>query len=254
MAVNGNGSLEGHAPTKLEKCPISENDYSIALIVRYGAFETFLGGDLGGSTVDRYFGPKCMSYHDMETVIAPKVGNVEILKANHHGSAHSSNPLFINTLRPEVTIVSSGGYYHHPGREVVERLSPWGPILVTHAVSLKEWPEGVPMGTNILGDIRVDVVKGGGSYFINGEEYKSFDDDAEARGDDHPGPPEAHAGVNAVGSPAKTPHPPIDCALPGPPGARTRCSATTPTPCDMPLLPPPGCRRRRRSTASSLER
>jgi beta-lactamase superfamily II metal-dependent hydrolase len=186
VAVNGNGVLEAEPASKLDRCPASENDYSIGLVVRYGAFELFLGGDLGGFNTDRWFGPKCQSYHDVESTVAAPVGNIEVMKADHHGSEYSSNPVFIATLRPDVTVASSGGAYHHPGKAFVERISPWSPILVTGAISSDEWPGGAPAGMSVVGPVEVRVEVGGGAYWVNGERHLSFDDAAEAKGLDHP--------------------------------------------------------------------
>jgi beta-lactamase superfamily II metal-dependent hydrolase len=191
VAVNGNGVLEAEPASKLDRCPASENDYSIGLVVRYGAFELFLGGDMGGVTTDRWFGPKCESYHDVESTVLSAVGNVEVMKANHHGSEYSSNPVFVGTLRPELTVASSGGAYHHPGKAFVERVSPWSPILVTGAVSADEWPAGPPMDMSVVGDVELSVEVGGAAWWVAGERHLSYDDAAEAKGLDHPGGPGA---------------------------------------------------------------
>ena len=48
----------------------------------------------------------------------------DILKLSHHGSKTGSSERFLDTVRPELAIVSSGAYsiYHHPSPEVTERL------------------------------------------------------------------------------------------------------------------------------------
>ena len=49
----------------------------------------------------------------------------DILKLSHHGSKTGTSERFLNTVRPDLAIVSSGAYhiYHHPSPEVVERLN-----------------------------------------------------------------------------------------------------------------------------------
>lgn len=49
----------------------------------------------------------------------------DILKLSHHGSKTGSSERFLNTVRPDLAIVSSGAYhiYHHPSPEVVQRLN-----------------------------------------------------------------------------------------------------------------------------------
>lgn len=52
----------------------------------------------------------------------------EILKVGHHGSKTSSNPLFLEKVRPEYALISVGrrNRYGHPHSEVLENLSSIG--------------------------------------------------------------------------------------------------------------------------------
>ena len=56
------------------------------------------------------------SYADIETSVAPAVGQVEVYKVNHHGSASSSNTAWMSATRPKVAIISVGNAnsYGHP--------------------------------------------------------------------------------------------------------------------------------------------
>ena len=105
VALNGNG-----VPTT------DENDRSVVCVVRYGKFDAVLGGDLSGMDSSKY--------RDVETSVAPKVGQVEVYKVNHHGSQYSSNTNWLGVIRPLVGIIScgDGNDYHHPARQAVERL------------------------------------------------------------------------------------------------------------------------------------
>lgn len=49
---------------------------------------------------------------------------VNILKVGHHGSDTSSSKKFIQTLAPEISVISVGkdNFYGHPNQEVIERL------------------------------------------------------------------------------------------------------------------------------------
>jgi len=67
---------------------ISENMKSTALVLRYGNFSYFTGGDL---------------YEPMEQAIAWLIGATDIHVTNHHGS--EANPFFLQILRPRVHIV-----------------------------------------------------------------------------------------------------------------------------------------------------
>ena len=48
----------------------------------------------------------------------------DILKLSHHGSKTGSCERFLDTVKPEIGIISSGSYsiYHHPSPEVIQRL------------------------------------------------------------------------------------------------------------------------------------
>lgn len=61
-----------------------------------------------------------------EEKIIGKYGNLkcDILKLSHHGSATGSCDRFLDAVRPDIGIVSSGAYsiYHHPSPETVQRM------------------------------------------------------------------------------------------------------------------------------------
>ncbi|HYK72417.1 MAG TPA: S-layer homology domain-containing protein [Pseudoneobacillus sp.] len=61
----------------------------------------------------------------------------EILKVGHHGSNTSSSQLFINEVKPKVSILSYGAdnSYGHPTSEVVNRLKAAGSNLYSTAIS-----------------------------------------------------------------------------------------------------------------------
>jgi beta-lactamase superfamily II metal-dependent hydrolase len=105
----------------------NENDLSVVAVVHFGKFDAVMGGDLSGYKTD--------SYEDIETSVAPKIGQVEVYKVNHHGSRYSSNDGWLATLKPKVGIISTGvgNDYEHPTQECLERL---------HAAGIKTyWTE-----------------------------------------------------------------------------------------------------------------
>ena len=61
-----------------------------------------------------------------EKGIVEKYGNLrcDVLKLGHHGSKTSSSDLFLDTVRPELGIISSGPYsiYHHPSPVTIQKL------------------------------------------------------------------------------------------------------------------------------------
>ncbi|MDY7225504.1 lamin tail domain-containing protein [Hyalangium rubrum] len=93
-----------------------ENSKSVAVKISYGAFDALVGGDLTGATPD------------IETGMAPRVGEVELYKVHHHGSKYSSNAPFLATLLPTVSFISVGigNTYGHPTPECLARLADVG--------------------------------------------------------------------------------------------------------------------------------
>jgi len=171
VAANSNGVLERvnkQRPQSFKDCPPNENDYSVALKISVGPFVYFTGGDLAGQSTDRHFGPTCTSYNDVETELATKVGKVEVMKVNHHGSSYSSNPVFVRALAPEFAVVTSGdgNSYNHPGRDVMERFTPIAHVMITGGVSTAEWPGNQLLaGMEVLGgEAAIYVAPDGRSY------------------------------------------------------------------------------------------
>ena len=86
-----------------------ENDKSIALLVSYGDFNLFLGGDLGlipeREITERYDLPQGLIY-----------------VADHHGSGFSSDEEFFVKMQPSATIISCGrdNDYGHPAQRVLK--------------------------------------------------------------------------------------------------------------------------------------
>jgi competence protein ComEC len=60
---------------------------------------------------------------DIESVVAPLVGEVEVYHVNHHGSRFSSTDAWLDAIDAEVAIISVGGNsYGHPHADVLQRL------------------------------------------------------------------------------------------------------------------------------------
>jgi hypothetical protein len=94
----------------------TENDFSIALRIQYGRFRYYTGGDLMGVTLDNL-----PAWQDLETAIARTVGPVDVMVADHHGWLDSTNPFFIETLRPRVVVIPAW-HASHPDHGVLRRL------------------------------------------------------------------------------------------------------------------------------------
>lgn len=97
-----------------------ENDLSLVCVVRFGQFDAVFAGDLSGARTSKY--------RDIESAVAPMVGQVEVYKVNHHGSRHSSNANWMAAIAPKVAVISCGenNKYGHPHKEALERLDAAG--------------------------------------------------------------------------------------------------------------------------------
>lgn len=95
------------SPSK-DEIPRSDNDGSIVLQVKYGAFTALLTGDLeeGGER-------KILSSWEIEPLVFLKVG--------HHGSKTSSGTPFIQALMPKIAVIScgKGNSFGHPHEKVL---------------------------------------------------------------------------------------------------------------------------------------
>lgn len=98
----------------------NENDQSVAAVVHFGEFDVMMAGDLSGFETPKY--------KDIETAVSKRVGQVEVLKINHHGSDHSSNSKWLAKLKPRVAMISAGNgnTFRHPTPTTVQRLHDTG--------------------------------------------------------------------------------------------------------------------------------
>ena len=115
MAANGEVCGGGSVPLEDGE----ENAASVALIVEYGGFRMFIGGDLtGGGGNFPYNTP------DVESLVADVAGDVDVLKVSHHGSHTSTNQTFLDALQPKIAIIYCGdnNEHHHPHTSVIDRL------------------------------------------------------------------------------------------------------------------------------------
>ncbi|PYS94731.1 MAG: hypothetical protein DMF50_11740 [Acidobacteria bacterium] len=127
----------------------NENDLSLDAVIRYGKFAAEIGGDLSGvATAD---------YLDIESGVAPAVGQVEIYDVHHHCSRYSTNSTWLDVTRPKVGIVSvgDGNTYQHPAAECVERLHEAGVQLFWTERGNGAEPD--PSLDSVCGNIEVTV-------------------------------------------------------------------------------------------------
>jgi beta-lactamase superfamily II metal-dependent hydrolase len=169
VAADGAGALlvGRHEDTAY---PPNEDDYSIVLRLRFGAFDYVAGGDLSGHHA---FGEGGYAYHDVERHVAPLVGDVDVYRVNHHGSAHASNPTWLAQLAPRVAVVSVGenNRHGHPHPSTVARITNAGARL--YLTSRGSARTRLPPDARAIGDvvIRTD----GRSFDVAGDSYPATD-------------------------------------------------------------------------------
>ena len=95
-----------------------ENVNSCAIRITYGDFKYYNGGDLSGGNYKNYKSDE----RDMETPVAKVCGNVDVIKANHHGYYDTCNGFFLNTISPEVVIVDARSN-NHPVPSTMSRMT-----------------------------------------------------------------------------------------------------------------------------------
>jgi hypothetical protein len=149
--------------------PPSENDYSIGVKIRYGTIDYATSGDSDGEYATSQFG---YTYNDVETDLADRFGQVDVMRANHHGSGHSSNQYYVDTLNPDVSAISCGNNsFGHPAQAVLDRLNATGDVYVTN---LCDTTRNYGAALLLDGDIILQS-SNGLNYTVNGTSYLASD-------------------------------------------------------------------------------
>lgn len=94
-----------------------ENSLSLALLIGYGPFRYYTGGDNPGML---FTGTP--AWRDVETPIANAIGPVDVAVMDHHGNRDAINENQIRLLKPRVWIGQTWSS-DHPGHEVLVRLT-----------------------------------------------------------------------------------------------------------------------------------
>jgi len=109
----------GPAPGERDAPQSKANDVMIVSRIVYGEQSVLFTGDIERDDEVRLV----RSGIDLES---------DILKVAHHGSKNSSTDLFLNSVRPQIAVISTGesNWYGHPHKEALERITKTGTRLL----------------------------------------------------------------------------------------------------------------------------
>lgn len=147
--------------------PRDENSRSLGFLLEYEGFRMIIANDIGG-----YAG----RYSDIETLLAPVIGKISVLYVNHHGSAHSTNPFWMQMLRPQASIISCGtsNPWGHPTDETLARLlaSRGNHIYLTERGVLEAEDLRISKGRIKVMDSNVWIIADPPIFQVAGEHYR----------------------------------------------------------------------------------
>lgn len=155
--------------TDTDKCP-AENICSAVMRISYGKFDYFAGADL------QYNNRSNFAWKDAELPCAKAAGMVEVMKADHHGSAATNQAAALKVLNPQAIIVNSW-VDCHPRTSIISEMEsalPKVDIFITNfwqgdrpsGVDDKVTPKEAASVKGYDGNIVVRVVDGGNKYYI----------------------------------------------------------------------------------------
>ncbi|MDO6738205.1 ComEC/Rec2 family competence protein [Wenyingzhuangia sp. 2_MG-2023] len=141
-----------------------ENIFSIGLVLSYGKFDYFTAGDL------QYNGRSTDYWKDMEAPVAKVVASVDVMKANHHGTANCNGDELLQSLKPNVVVTHTWRDIH-PNPETLGRIynaQSSSKVFTTNLTFDNRQRLGAYLSKikSTQGHIVVRVEPGGGKYSI----------------------------------------------------------------------------------------
>jgi len=167
LMADGVTPLRGDHTT--DPLPPSENDYSIGLKITYGQLDYATAGDSDGEYATSEFG---YTYNNVEATLAQRIGVVDVMRANHHGSGHSTSQVYADALQPHASFISCGNNtYGHPGQTTLDRLLFWGAVYLTN---MCDTTRNYGASVIVNGDIVLQSTDGT-NYTVNGTAFVASD-------------------------------------------------------------------------------
>lgn len=153
----------------------NENILSIGFVLTYGKFNYFAAGDL------QYNDKTAYPWKDIESPVAAVVSEVEVMKANHHGTSNCNSAALLSSLKPQ-TIVIHPWRCVHPNNETLNRMFAANGKVNIFTTNMTE-ANKPRLGNNlsklraVQGHIVVRVSPGGEEYYLyvlddNNQDYK----------------------------------------------------------------------------------
>lgn len=144
-----------------------ENMNACGLKISYGKFSYWNGGDLSGGNLNIYKSNE----RDFESQVAPMIGKVTVMKANHHGYYDTCNGTFLRTLSPDIIVIDARSN-NHPVPTTMTRMADkmvWGKecdFYITVDQAREKLGEKLWSCFKPWGHIVVRVYEGGEKYQV----------------------------------------------------------------------------------------
>ena len=155
------------------KKTVTENDFSICMRIEYQKFVYATCGDMSGFNVPT----STKKFSNVETTVAPMMGEVDAHKVNHHGSGTATNEKWAKTLKPSVAVVTCGGG-DLPSKTPLKNLKNVGAKIYTTGDNCDKTDINKVGGITEMGDDVVITVPTNGKTFTvaspSGKHKKTF--------------------------------------------------------------------------------
>jgi beta-lactamase superfamily II metal-dependent hydrolase len=156
------GNLLGGGNVDISASAQFENSASIAWRIEYGDFDMYVGGDLTGGGNNTT---------DVEGVVGPICGDIEVLRVSHHGSRTSTQPNFVSAVKPGFAVISCGAanQFGFPKQDTIDNLNRFDWAIPVWSTSNGAGGFGfIDAGGNIT------LTTDGNTYQVNGAGGASF--------------------------------------------------------------------------------